>query len=56
MESIGFKKSQALMLWKYLYGNDKWAASVDEMPGSVDPAPPFLVLFLLTRIVALEVE
>lgn len=33
MESIGFKKGQALMLWRCLYGNGKWAASVDEMPG-----------------------
>ncbi|KAG6549465.1 hypothetical protein Mapa_009001 [Marchantia paleacea] len=33
VESIGYKKSQALMLWKYLYGNGKWAATVDDMTG-----------------------
>ncbi|KAL2613649.1 hypothetical protein R1flu_025341 [Riccia fluitans] len=33
VESIGYRKSQALMLWKYLYGDGKWAATVDEMTG-----------------------
>ncbi|CAM6128826.1 unnamed protein product [Calypogeia fissa] len=33
VESLGFKKGQALMLWRFLYGNGKWAASVDEMSG-----------------------
>ncbi|KAL3679224.1 hypothetical protein R1sor_022180 [Riccia sorocarpa] len=33
VESIGYRKTQALMLWKYLYGHGNWAATVDEMTG-----------------------
>ncbi|KAH9329579.1 hypothetical protein KI387_001687, partial [Taxus chinensis] len=33
VQSLGYRAGQALMLWKCLYGNGKWAQHIDEMQG-----------------------
>ncbi|KAJ7529248.1 hypothetical protein O6H91_15G040100 [Diphasiastrum complanatum] len=33
VESMGHKKTRAMMLWRWLYGRDKWVESADEIIG-----------------------
>lgn len=33
VKGVGHKSSQAMMLWKWMYGNGKWAQHVDELDG-----------------------